>query len=222
MTVPTDKFVVLTGGDGVGKSTLLKTVAKLRPDWSVGSLDPEDWLPQSALPHMAWATLRHPRTVIHDLLPMSRATTLLNYISCHYEYWIKPRLVAGDVVIVDSYYYRFYVKEKLKGKMPDFFARALELLPDARLAVIATLSPDICFSRRDEICVHEIYDSPSRDDFVRFQQDVVESLSSLCRERCRQSVNIDANCPGEQLAENFIRVVSDNIGAGNAGAARVS
>ena len=209
--IPTDNFFVLTGGDRVGKSTLLASLASSHPEWEIAGLNPQDWLPVPDLPHLDWALDRHPRTVIHHLTPIARATTLLNYIACFYEYWLQPRLLDGKVVIVDSYYYRFYIKEKLKQLVPDFFYQALDLLPNANTAVIATLAPEIAYQRRDEFCVHERYEGDSIKSFLDFQSDVSTELSYLCNERCVSTQFIDANQPPDKLLQAFIDIVQQQI-----------
>lgn len=205
------RFFVLTGGDAAGKSTLLEAVARLRPDWAVGGLDPSAWLPDSRLPHLEIFARLHPREVLHDLEPHARATMLLNLLASHWEYWTRPRLAAGQVVVLDSYYYRFYIKERLRGIVPDYFYAALDSLPDAGTVILARVDPTVAFRRRQRFCVHEVYSESTEADFVRFQGDVLANLRDLCRGRCQEWLEIDAERPPEAVARDFVSCVEEKL-----------
>lgn len=205
------RFFVLSGGDAAGKSTLLQSVAKLRPDWAVGGLDPSTWLPDERLPHLEFFSRVHPREVLHGLTPHARATLLLNLLASHWEYWTRPRLAAGKVVVLDSYYYRFYIKERLRNIVPDFFYAALESLPDAGTVILARVDPAVAFRRRQRFCVHETYSESTEADFIRFQNDVLTGLRGLCQARCNTWLEIDAEQPAESAARDFVASVEAQL-----------
>lgn len=214
VTLPEDfrrRFFVLTGGDAAGKSTLLARVAALRPGWAVGGLDPATWLPDARLPHLDVFARLHPREILHGLAPHARASLLQHLLACHWEYWTRPRLEAGQVVVLDSYYYRFYIKEKLRGIVPDYFYAALESLPDAGTVVLARLDPAVAFRRRPGFCVHEVYSESTEADFLRFQNDVLAALETLCRARCGHWLELDADRDGDELARDFVALVEAQL-----------
>lgn len=209
--VQTENFFVVTGIDAAGKSTLLKRLTELRPDWSVGSYEPDCWLPQADLPQFEWARNRHPRDVVHQLEPFSRASFFLHMIFCHWEYWIKPRLLDGRVVVIDSFYYRFYAKEKIRGLAPDFFYQALDRLPDPHTVVFADVTPEIAARRRSQFDVYEVDGTADVDGFHRFQKELTKGLIALCGDRCKRLCRIDAASTPERVAAELLETIEARL-----------
>ena len=205
------RLFVLTGGDGVGKTTVLREVAKRRPEWEVGSYRPADWLPHRALPHLDWQLERHPRTVVHALEPASRAALLLTIMMSHWEVWLRPRLEAGRVVLMDSYFYRFYAKERVRRSSPEFFHRALEALPDAGTVFLADLPPRDAAERLERFDVYEVRESATIDDFVAFQLEVRAALEDLLARRSCRVENLDAAGPPGEVAGRLITRIEHRL-----------
>ncbi len=209
--VPTHRFFVLTGIDAAGKTTLLSHLGRRRPDWEIGSYEPSDWLPNTKLPHFDWALQVHPRRVVHDLQPHARAALLLSIILTHFQYWIRPRLEDGKVVVMDSYYYRFCAKERRRAIVPEFFYEALRTLPDADTAIIAEVAPEIAFERKAVLDLHEYDRNPSAEDFVRFQSDVSTILKDLCQRGCACVKTIDATASIDSAVAALINTVEARL-----------
>jgi thymidylate kinase len=206
-----ERFFVVSGGDGAGKTTMLERLAALRPEWEVGSYRPADWLPHERLPHFDWQLERHPKTVVHRLEPLSRAGFFLSMISAHWEYWILSRLEAGKVVVVDSYYYRFYAKERVRGSAPEPFYAVLELLPSAAALILAELAPERAAERKRSFDRYEVGSSADREDFLAFQRRVLEELRAVARRTGTPLVRLDADRPADEVAEDLAAIVEGRL-----------
>jgi len=199
--VPTQRFIVVTGIDGCGKTTLLANLARRRPDWAFGSYQPADWLPHSELPHWEWALRTHPKLIFNTLAPHSRAALFLSLVMAHWEYWIAPRLRSGRVVVMDSYYYRFYSKERVAGVVPNYFFKSLETLPKPRLILLLDLTPEEALLRKSELDAHEVDTEPTGAAFLRFQS-AVRSHLYQCTQTGDAIVDVlDAGLSPDELAD---------------------
>ena len=205
------RFFVVTGIDGAGKTSLLARLRELRPEWAISSYQPADWLPDAELPHFDWELERHPKTVVHRLHPGSRATFFLNMFFAHLEYWIKPRLEAGRVVVMDSYYYRFAAKERVLGRVPQFFYEALDELPEAGTIVVAELDPAVAAERKRVFDTHEVFDEPSEESFLAFQRAVVDELEPILEASGARLERVDASRPPEQLAREVLDRIESRL-----------
>jgi len=205
------KFFVVSGVDGAGKTTMLARVAAQRPEWQVGSYQPQDWLPQEQAAHFEWALSRHPKTVVHRLAPLSRAGFFLSMMSCHWDYWIQPRLEAGRVVVMDSYYYRFYAKEKVRGQAPDFFFRGLESLPSAATLILADLPLETAADRKQRFDPYEVAEVADREDFLAFQSRVLVELQAVCRRSETPLLRLDAARPQEEVGKRLVELIDRQL-----------
>jgi len=213
LSMQTSRFFVVTGIDGAGKSSLLQRVRKLRPDWEVSSYQPADWLPHERLPHFDWEFERHPKEVVHQLAPRSRASFLLNMFFAHWDYWIAPRLAAGKVVVMDSYFYRFVAKERVLGRVPDFFYDAVSDLPGANVVLLASIAPEEAARRKTTFDTHEVFDESTEESFLAFQYAVLEHLEAICKESGSRVVSFDATASQEEVAAAVVHQIDEELEA---------
>ncbi len=201
------RLFVLGGIDGAGKTTLLRRVASLRPEWAVGSYHPRDWLPHPDLQHFDWCLQRHPKTAVARAAPRVRAAFLVSMVLSHFESWLRPRLEAGRVVLLDSYHFRFQAREAARGSLPEFMVRAFAELPAADAVILAELSPRAAASRKTEFDPHECFERTDAEDFIRFQSAVLVELERLARAGSREVVRLNAALPAATVADQLIDVV---------------
>jgi thymidylate kinase len=106
-------LVVLVGPDNAGKSSVLRELRRLRPDWPSGSIDPDDLYPIPGLDYLNFALETHPRVYCARMGPLGRTSWMVHALSLLYEYRIRPELDQGRLVICDSLHYRVQAKEEL-------------------------------------------------------------------------------------------------------------
>lgn len=204
-------FVVVTGPDGAGKTTALRYAAASRPHWRVGSYEPGDWLPHPALPHFDWMLQRHPRTVHQQLSPASRAALVAGLILGHVDTWLRPALDAGQTVLLDSYYLRFYAKEKVLGVVPAWFFEAFADLPVPDGVVQLELPLPIAFGRRPGPGPFEVDGPRTYEAYERFQQRVGEQVRALCAQLDCPVHSIDASAPVQTVGQALIAAVEQRL-----------
>ncbi|MEU7023902.1 hypothetical protein ABZ990_25030 [Streptomyces sp. NPDC046203] len=113
---PGPKFHVLLGPDGAGKSTAMKRIAELRPDWRLLSADSRF----TGAEHAFVSELR--RGVVREVLPGLGAgaysrdflTSVLQTAVVHLRDLIAAQ-PPGVPVLVDSYYYKTLAKCRIFG-----------------------------------------------------------------------------------------------------------
>lgn len=180
---PTGCFVVILGDDGSGKSTLMNSLRSSRAAWRYVSADPRDLFPTPGLEFMNWTLRHHPREYLQVLRPYSRASLLLSILMLQFEYFIRPALVAGRVVVCDSYYFRFLAKERLLNPAGASVLEALRrLLPKPDLVVTLDVPEKECFRRKlKRLSTFEHIGPSSLSGFIALQVAVRRELSVLLR-----------------------------------------
>jgi thymidylate kinase len=213
MTPSPTPFFVLSGHDGSGKSTAIALIRALRPQWSVGSYEPRDWLPDPRLARFDWMLTKHPRELAASLSPAERARFLLDLITAHARHWLEPRLRQGRVVLMDSYIYRFGVKEGLMGDGGEWFVRALDALPRPRAVLHLDLDPGVAWARRPAPRFNEHAGEPTREGFARFQAAVAEGVRAWCQRTGVGWGALPADAPPQEVAGRIVAGVEGALRA---------
>jgi thymidylate kinase len=173
-------FVVLLGGDGVGKTTVLTYLRRWNAAWHFTSASPGDLYPISDLPHMNATLENHPKTFAWKLEPFTRTSFFVHTLFIMFEYHIGPAMREGKIVLCDSYIYRLFAKERLLNPAGDFLLKA---------AFSAFPSPDLCVTIRLPACdawlrkgcasPFERYELDGYESFARLQLDVDNEVSAM-------------------------------------------
>ena len=175
------RLLVLVGGDGCGKSTLISWLAARRPEWRFASSAPHALYPHPDLGHMSWTLEVEPRHYVQRLRPLARSAFFVTTLAVQFEYQIAPALAAGSTVISDSYFYRHLAKERLQNPSG---ARLLEPLRHALPQPQAVYWLDVPATelyrrKRGSLSSFEVESDFSMESFVRFQNAVRQEVFAL-------------------------------------------
>jgi len=188
------KFSVITGIDYSGKTTILRYIGSREfPSLHWSDLHNIPWIRP---------VLEKPYEIVFEMGPLSRASFLLLVASTMFEAMQKRR-----IVIVDSYWYRFYVKEKLYGLSELSILKTLFKLPKPESVFYVELSPEEALERsKGRFTQYETF-GPSPEDFIRFQTLLDKELRSLLHEQDLNVIYLDGRREIEELGEHIIKTI---------------
>lgn len=160
------RHIVLIGCDGSGKTSVLKYLQQ--NNYNVCS-----WHDLKSISKLKYIhnVLKNPSKLVNSLGPLSRSTLIQNIISTYYEEIVKP-LIDEDVLFInDSYYYRFYAKEKVYAKSHPCFFQIKNHLPQPDIVINVETDPKIAYSRKCRyLHSYEYYRHNTFSDFSTFQE----------------------------------------------------
>ena len=197
---------VLVGDDGAGKTSTLREIRALRPGWICTSLDPEDISLLPGLEFLGGGSAKHPRDYALAMKPYTRCLFLMTVIMLQEEYQILPGLQRGQVVVVDSYYYRLFAKElELNPRGAQLFAALPTCLTQPDLVVEVRVPLDTAFARKGGLTDLEYKGSDSLEGFKALQNAVRRRVAKLCAGVAFTRVN------GEQSMADVAASVIDKV-----------
>lgn len=170
------KFGVVVGMDGSGKSTLLASLKE--KGFCVYS-----WRDLRGYEAVKHTVPDNPLEIKECLKPMSRATFVLSHLVAEYEYLVDPVIQRGEMVLLDSYYFRWLAKEHLYGKSDSLLLGLCKYLPRPDFILLLSLPAEIAYLRKETIGFNaaEYLNRQTLSDFVRFQNTVIDMCLELMR-----------------------------------------
>lgn len=199
------RFIVLTGIDGAGKSTLQAALAKRNPDWEIGSYDPRTWVTSHQTPQLAWMLTQDPRPIVGQLPFLARDSFLTHMVLAHYESWLWPRLMDGATILMDSFFFRFWAREQVRHGTSRLLATLPEILPRADCTIFLQIQPELALQRKNDfdLCETGGVKDPARQKaaFVQYQEKVGQTLRCACHNWSRRVVTFSAQCHADTLAQ---------------------
>lgn len=145
---------------------------------------------------------------IDRLAPGSRALLVATLLYAQYEHVICPLLDQGLTVVSDSYYYRFFAKEKLYGKAHPLLYKTLVELPEPDLVLMLDLPPEQAYARKQgKVKRYEYHRTSTFDDYVRFQKQVLRICQDLIP--VHKLRHIDAQRSIIDVAEEVVAAVEE-------------
>lgn len=187
-------FWVITGIDYSGKTTILRAIEKR----GVPSLH---W---SDLRNMSWIkpVLEKPYEIIFEMGPMTRASFILLVASTMYEYAFRNK-----IKLIDSYWYRFYVKEKLYGLSDLTILKTLFKLPKPEAVFYVRITPEEALKRsRGNYTPYETY-GRKHADFLRFQRDLDIELNKLLKSLRLNIIYLDGSGRINELVNQLLKII---------------
>lgn len=191
-------FWVITGIDYSGKTTILRSLA------------------EKGLPSLHWSDLRNvewikpilerPYEIVFEMGPITRASFILLVASTMYEYAEK-----NNIRLIDSYWYRFYVKEKLFGLSDLSILETLFRLPKPQTVFYIDFSPEKALERSGgEFTPYESY-GPNSDDFIRFQRDLDSELRKLLERIGVNVIYLNGSRSLEELTGQILEIINEKL-----------
>ncbi|MCD6492103.1 MAG: hypothetical protein J7K59_07450 [Candidatus Korarchaeota archaeon] len=192
------KFWVITGLDYSGKTSVLRILAK------------------KGIPSLHWSDLRklsfirpvleRPYDIVFEMGPLSRASFILLITSAMLETMEREK-----IVLVDSYWYRFYVKEVLFGESEIEVLKKLFDFPKPVRVFYLEVPVEIALKRSNgKFTKYEAFGS-SPEDFIRFQKLLDENLRVLLKELNLDVKFMDGTLPLEEIAQKIYNEITTSI-----------
>lgn len=208
---------MVLGGDGAGKSSALRLLQAMRPDWAYASIDPHALYPIEGLDYMNWALRTPPRHYLDRMGPRVRASFLTHVLSLCYEERVLPELRQDRLVVCDSYHYRVRAKERMLGPTGEPLVAALAggmRVPD--LAVWLEVSPGMAWERLGRKCrTYEAVPECTREGFERMQTGVRDLVLGSYLDGVPVET-IDGASPVEEVVRLLIKHIGNIDRAGRA------
>ena len=192
------KFSVILGGDGIGKSATIRCMLKLEKD-----IDIVHW--RQVITQDLWPYDENvdPGKVIDNWSPEYRSLALTTLSNMVYSQGVLTSIKS--FVLVDSYYYRFFGKEKLFAKCSPAFFSEISALPLPFQAIVFYSNPSLAWSRkRGQVDRYEYFSKSTFSDFCEFQDRVQEQYVQLLEQ---QNIPITWLNPEDSIKYNAKKII---------------
>ena len=163
--LPPGEMVILVGPDGAGKSTLTEQVVRRLSATRIPASPVYLGAQKPLLPTRKWSQqvrramgqsqkAKGPK----DVDRKQRLRGLLHIMAdkwARYLVYVRPRLVRGEVVVVDRYFYdlRTFAHPLVKSRFVEGFV--MRLIPEPALAFCLVADPELITIRKHELTVAE-------------------------------------------------------------------
>ncbi|MET9882653.1 hypothetical protein ABZZ20_05725 [Streptomyces sp. NPDC006430] len=180
------RFHVLLGPDGAGKSSVMRRLAGMLPEWRLVSTDDAFVAPEHAL------IPRLRRDLHAHLLPGLGAAYSVDFLASVLQtavVHLRDQVCGGDPevpVLVDSYYYKILAKCRTAGVRDSRMYSWWRSFPQPSGVVFLDVSPGTAWRRRGNgarlnLLEHD-GDDGDRADFERYQKNLRELMLEEVRD----------------------------------------
>ena len=204
----------VTGPDGAGKTTQIRCLAE-RFDASAKT---------RAAAVTIWDLLLDPKTRdkvgFKDLREVDAYLSMLHPVSrglfcfhCLYQALELARAKEPDLLLVDSYWYKYFATEIAHGGDPAELRGLTSVFPDPVTTFYLTLSPSQTFDRKTTLSGYETgFDEEKREEsFKEFQQVSSRTLEELAGEY--RWYRLDGSEPIEALTDTIAAEIDRRTGS---------
>lgn len=203
------RFLVLLGIDGSGKTTVLSGL-------SVPGLVTASWRDLRSHQVPAMLAPDSPTEIKRRIPRLSRAMFIGGHLVAQYEYLVRPALEDGADVLLDSYYFKLLVKERLFGTVhPALEELCSELPPPDGVVYVEVPAVESYRRKRGRLSPYEYRATASQADYVAFQKDLASGMKALLAGI--PTIFIDGSAEPEALAAQASQAVERLVGSAQAG-----
>ena len=154
------KLIVITGADGTGKSTLIKTVLSS----GIKAKEASIW---DAMDPAIFQSKKQIDDYLKSLLINARLLFLSHAIIQSYEKALKSDI---EIVLFNAYYYKYFASELSFGANPILVQSLIDFFPKPDLVIELILDVEKCYERKKSVTNYECgFNEPNKDSFIRFQ-----------------------------------------------------
>jgi len=169
------KIICITGADGTGKSTLIKKLSKEFPDAYVATI----WDLFSASENTSlFKSKTDIDNYICSLTPNSRTLFLMHALKFSVDKALSGNF---DLIILDSYYYKYLSSELALGADKELVKNLIEIFPEPDLTVELSLSVEKASKRKEKYSRYEcgLSKNATKENFLKFQKKINEKQFNL-------------------------------------------
>ncbi|MEM6348514.1 MAG: hypothetical protein AAF927_31820 [Bacteroidota bacterium] len=194
------KLICITGGDGVGKSTLVDALLQQIPD--VYEADIWDLLksPTESLPFQS-------KRQIDDFLCALTPDSRLLFLG-HALIWSIDTAMASDksIILLNSYYYKYFATELALGADLALVHALGERFPRPDLVIHLDLALREAVKRKKVLSRYEcgLSDKPSPESFLTFQAKALAQWEQFDQKDWH---HLDARLSPEELQEKSLDII---------------
>lgn len=198
-------FIVLEGIDGVGKTTLCKSVKEYLSEYEIifcsrkEILNCNDFI-QNEMLKVANLMWKDDMGKNDHLLPTNYYIHLQAiWYTLLETYIIRPKLNENKIVITDGWFYKFFSKLMIKKLEFDKLSSIFEniLIPDH--VILLEMDVSQIWNRRNnfkpyELGSHQGYEKLGKDSYIDFQSQVSSNLQVLAENNKWSIMRMDSSC----------------------------
>ena len=195
------KLIVITGMDGAGKSTAIKNISTELTKLSINNHVCSIWDNLQKTPLKTKADMQ-------DYLKVLKPKSRLLFLSHAMLDAIESQLdEPSDILLIDSFIYKYLVNEMARDLDPDFVKHCLDLFPKPDKVFYLKLPIEKAYNRKQELSAYE-----SNGDFVNFQTKMTTYWEQLKNDQSHW-IDIDASSTPDTVCSNIIELIKNDLKA---------
>lgn len=207
---PPGRWTVLAGIDGAGKSATSRRVAERMADVPLVHLshkeiatgDPLVERTMREVADLLWPKID--RSFVRSLPSLYRVHLHAAWYNLFVEYVLTPKLEAGQSLVLDSWYYKFFAHLVPYGYEPDFLDVMFSHVPEPDLVVLLDPPVEAVWGRRTfgpiELGVYMEYPELGRESFIHYQRLIRDAALDLAARKGWSVLPVDPDEPLDSVA----------------------
>lgn len=172
------KLICITGMDGVGKTTLVKSLASILPSVHVSNI----WDSMNGgIEKIPFNSQKDVDDYLCALTPDSR----LFFLAHALKYAIDSALKSDkEIILLDGYYYKYFSTELALGASENLVFSLIKEFPKPDLVIHLDLPIEETIKRKDTMSRYEsgLFSHPDKNHFIDFQKRALKQWNRFDRE----------------------------------------